>query len=625
MSGRQRTAALLAAASFLSLGLAYVLLLPPYEGFDETGHYSYVAELVDRGRITDLRSSPLDATVEADLAGLPRKYGDFPPFENNGGLTYRAFFDDLSAAERAAASQGFFSRPAQGVRFVPGSGTNGMGHHPPLYYALLTVPYRLVRECSPATRLLTLRVCSLLLATGSLWFWWRGLRLLGSDDARRQWLLAGGVVVFIPSLYYDFARLGNDSLACLVFAATFYLLLRSLTHEQRRLSDFLWLGAALGCGLLTKLFFVPVLAGVVLLTMWFAISTYRLPLTAIAARTAMLIVVPLAISSWWFILCYVRYGMFFARQDAYAFTALTPLAGDQLTAAGYAFQFCRAWAAFWAMFFWCGTWSMVHPPLWHYAWCAPALGLWAASVVRPLRDRTFGSRSDPTTLAARPRRTMSGELRRLLIVAAVPLALVLGAFGYLLFQRIRHLGIGSGLGGYYLFFAWPAVGTLAALVFIEPISTRWRRLLVLALAALLIFEASGLWYSCQVYAGIVAKLGDNKTGVGALLPTLGNVALVLERLGAFSFPWCAAACYLASLVARGALASLIVYGGISSSGISGSSASSINEPRQHRSHRRTKEGIFTAGRATGRTTIFAETNPCRLVRQVDQFGKLAQR
>jgi hypothetical protein len=204
--------------------------------------------------------------------------------------------------------------------------------------------------------------------------------------------------------------------------------------------------------------------------------------------------------------------MFFARQDAYAFTALAALAGDQLTVAGFAFQFCRAWAAFGAMFLWCGTWSMVHPPLWHYAWCVPALGLWAASVVRSLRERTFGSGSDPTTFAARPWRAMSDELRYLLLVAAVPLALVLGAFGYLLLQRVRHLGIGSGLGGYYLFFAWPAVGTLAALVFTSPMSTRWRRMLIVALAALVIFEASGLWYSCQVYAGVVAKLGDNKTG-----------------------------------------------------------------------------------------------------------------
>ncbi len=553
MPSRQRTVALLAAASFILLGLAYVLVLPPYEGFDETGHYSYITQLADRGDVPDLRSSPFDATIDADLAGLPRKYGDFPPFEANGGRTYRSFFDDASADERAASSGRFFSRPAASVSYRPGGGSNGIGHHPPLYYAVMTVPYRLVRACSPATRLLALRACSLLLAAGSLGFWFKGLRLLGSGDARRQWLLAACVPVLIPSLYYDLARVGNDSLACLAFAATFYCLLRSLSHEQRRLRDYLWLGTALGCGLLTKLFFVPVLVGVIGLTVWFGIRHHKLPVSAIAARVALLVFIPLAISGWWFALCYFRYGMFFARQDAYAFSAITSLAGDQLTTADFAFQFCRAWAAFGAMFFWCGTWSMVHPPLWHYAWCAPAVALIAWSLFRCSW------------------RTMSRQQMQLLTAAGALLGLVLGAFGYLLCQRIKHLGIGSGFGGYYLFFAWPIVGVLAALAFTGPMSTPWRRLLAVALAALLVFEASGLWYSCQVYAGTVAKLGGNKTGVGGLAPTPGNVALVLERLSAFAFPYWAAACYVASFVARGALIWIVlsrVAGGVAAGGAS---------------------------------------------------------
>ncbi len=127
MPSHPRSVVLLTAASFVSLGLAYLLLLPPYEGFDETGHYSYVSELADRGAITDLRSSPLDATVENDLAGLPRKYGDFPPFENNGGLTYRAFFKDLSAEERTAGSRHYFSRPADGAATRPARAPTAWG------------------------------------------------------------------------------------------------------------------------------------------------------------------------------------------------------------------------------------------------------------------------------------------------------------------------------------------------------------------------------------------------------------------------------------------------------------------------------------------------------------------
>jgi hypothetical protein len=42
------TAVLLLAALFI--GLAHIALLPPFEGFDETGHYSYIQQLADTGR-----------------------------------------------------------------------------------------------------------------------------------------------------------------------------------------------------------------------------------------------------------------------------------------------------------------------------------------------------------------------------------------------------------------------------------------------------------------------------------------------------------------------------------------------------------------------------------------------
>ena len=71
---------------FVSLNLAYVLMLPPYEGFDDkSSHYSYISLLADRGVIADFRFSPLDATMEGERSGLPRPYATTPPFDKNGG------------------------------------------------------------------------------------------------------------------------------------------------------------------------------------------------------------------------------------------------------------------------------------------------------------------------------------------------------------------------------------------------------------------------------------------------------------------------------------------------------------------------------------------------------------
>ena len=57
-----RKFAAVVAVGFVSLLLAHVLILPPFESFDETAHYSYVSQLWDRHEIPDFLTTPLDAS-----------------------------------------------------------------------------------------------------------------------------------------------------------------------------------------------------------------------------------------------------------------------------------------------------------------------------------------------------------------------------------------------------------------------------------------------------------------------------------------------------------------------------------------------------------------------------------
>jgi hypothetical protein len=50
------------------------------------------------------------------------------------------------------------------------------------------------------------------------------------------------------------------------------------------------------------------------------------------------------------------------------------------------------------------------------------------------------------------------------------------------------------------------------------------------------FEIAGWWRLALVYSGILEKVGTINTGIGFLSPTIGNVALVLDRLRALAFP-----------------------------------------------------------------------------------------
>jgi hypothetical protein len=226
------------------------LLLPPYEGFDETAHYSYISVLSDRHEIPDFLRTPLDATVENDRRGLPQPYNALPPFELNGGITYSEFFKNDGALVHETAVRRLWQKPKEPASYTPGQGINWQGQHPPLYYLTMILPYRLARDWPPGMRLLFLRLVSVALACGSLVFWLKAVKLFHSPSARRFLLLAGLAIVFFPSLVYDLARLGNDSLAALLFAGSFYFLLATYVHEQRRLSDFGGLTLTLGLGLL---------------------------------------------------------------------------------------------------------------------------------------------------------------------------------------------------------------------------------------------------------------------------------------------------------------------------------------------------------------------------------------
>ncbi len=81
------TGLLLAAVAFL--GLAQIAFLPPWEGFDETAHWSYIQELSDTGHTPRYGSDALSA----DLAAYPgpMAYGATPPFEQTGRPTYRSY------------------------------------------------------------------------------------------------------------------------------------------------------------------------------------------------------------------------------------------------------------------------------------------------------------------------------------------------------------------------------------------------------------------------------------------------------------------------------------------------------------------------------------------------------
>ena len=255
-----RYALIMLAAGHLCLGAAHVAMLPPWEGFDETAHYSSLQQIADAGRLPRLGSARIARDVRETFFVLPIPYSSAPPVEQNLGHTYRSFF-----ASPDLAFQGkmyIHSRPPQPRRFVEDKALNWQAQHPPLYYLALTPVYLATRHLSWGAHLYALRLASYLLAwlalAVALYVVWSAVS--GPWPAIQERYRVGAALgigvwpLLFPQWYPEMARLGNDSLCALLVSAAWLVALRAPAPTAGSmagwLSNALLLGFILGLGCL---------------------------------------------------------------------------------------------------------------------------------------------------------------------------------------------------------------------------------------------------------------------------------------------------------------------------------------------------------------------------------------
>lgn len=252
-------AAPLTIVAILLIGIGYVAMLPPFEGFDEIAHYSSVRQIADTGKLPVYGRSYIDQAVEAYEKHGPMAWGTGKsPFDKTGHMIYPSFFADKAAVlyyrryRDAAASESF----------NPGTAQNWEAQHPPLYYVLMAPIMRATEHFSFLTQIFILRLSSFLLAWAGFVIGWRAVR--SYERTAISFGLAEGYLYFpfiVPMFFGEFARIGNDSLCLLLLGLVFGLSLAICTREQGSLLKSLIIGLLLGLGLLTKAFFLPILAG----------------------------------------------------------------------------------------------------------------------------------------------------------------------------------------------------------------------------------------------------------------------------------------------------------------------------------------------------------------------------
>jgi hypothetical protein len=148
--------------TLLLIGVGYIAIMPPFEGFDETAHFASLRQIADTGSIPLYGRSFLPQDV-ADYRG-PVAYSTIaPPFD--GGLVYAKFFAQPEMVARFVQD---YRQPQPHPQFVPSLQINWEAQHPPLYYLMLAPVLRLIEPAAFVSQILVLRLISYLLALSGI-------------------------------------------------------------------------------------------------------------------------------------------------------------------------------------------------------------------------------------------------------------------------------------------------------------------------------------------------------------------------------------------------------------------------------------------------------------------------
>jgi len=517
--------------ALLLIGLGYIAIMPPFEGFDEPAHYASLRQIADTGSIPIFGKSYLPQDV-ADYGG-PVAYSTLqPPFDS--GLTYAKFFENPALVARFVQEYG---RPQPHPSFVPSDRPNWEAQHPPLYYLILAPLLHFVETAPLLNQILILRLASYLLALAGVFFGLEAISaaatMKGPAPAPYGFLL---YPIMLPMFFPEFARMGNDSL-CLLFAGLAAYFLSREFENERGIGWPLALGLSLGFGLLTKAFFIPITfaIGVFLLVRCWRIADgntrLRLRNGVVTAAIAVLV------GGGWYLRSYLNYGDFSGSGDAIRIAAEGGLWAN-LKQHHSLYVLARSVEVMIVTCIWAGTWSLVRMSALLYA---PLIALLLMTI------GAFGMRLKSTPV-------VRVEWLAVLLFACL--------FGGLLVHVIDMMEIGEGgTGGWYLHILMPWIAPALGLGIVVLVRRAWSRLLLaILLCYAVLFQVMALWAQAALFAGCAIKGGDKYYSFSGHAFCLDQAATIYNRLAIVGSPALALLGFSGGAICAGYLALRLLRG-----------------------------------------------------------------
>lgn len=520
--GGQRIFVFMYLISLLCIGIGYLAVLPVFEGFDETAHYSSLRQIADTGTIPLYGTSYLAQEV-IDYQG-PVPYGSgMHPFDR--GMVYSKFFKHPELVEHY---QQTYRQPLPNSIYSPSHELNWQAQHPPLYYLLLAPLVNALDGFSFTTQFFLLRLVSFFLALSGVFF---GLLAVNhpNQPPERNPAMIGFLLypIILPMFFPEFTRIGNDSLCIFLVGLVAYLLSLWL-KDERNTKKSVAIGVALGMGLLTKAFFLPITVALAMfLSTRLLLNKQDGIIRSERFWNLLLIFLPaMFIGGGWYVYKLIAFGEITGSSEAIQLAHQGGLiAGLKENFSLYALV--RGVIATLVSYSWAGTWSLARLPAFlHF----PLLALAILVVIAYLRQL---------------------KLRTLTDMAWLPV----WVFCFFAFGLIWHVVVGVALNGngatpgWYLHILMPWVAPALGMGISSILQHRQARqlLLVLLLYAVL-YQIMVFWAQLALFTGCATKGDDKYYAFSGHLFCLDQTSLLMDRVAVLGYPGLAAIGFTGGLI-----------------------------------------------------------------------------
>jgi 4-amino-4-deoxy-L-arabinose transferase-like glycosyltransferase len=508
--------------AFLVRGFWYCALLPPWEGYDEPFHFAALQHVAG-GQGLPQAGSLISLEVQNSLHLLPLPW-ELQFHQIPQPLTAHDAFWKLSPAERSRRMDAVRALPPeQGSQPATELIENYESQQAPLYYWLFAIPLRWTGSLPLLSRLYLLRVLNVLLASLAVpLVYWTAKRVLENE---RKALATTAIIILLPELMINLARVGNESLALICYTAMLSAAVL-VVGKPLRWRGWLLLGAALGLGLLAKAFFLsaaPAFLAVAAISLWSPDRSSEKPAAiSIAARSLSALVITILIAGRWYAQVHSTTGSWsgLSFDAALRHTSLI----DKLAAVPHV-NWKSGILSVLVSHAWFGGWSFLRVPNAVYVMVFAVIAMAiVGAAVRLLR-----------------RHGLQNNLSPILVLTAF-YACFWAGLGYHVLITYLSQGVSSS-NGWYLYAAVVA----EVILLIWGLEAWWPAgivLLGLALgaAALDLYGIHALLM--PYYTGLTAHAG--KSVPAALWPTLTHLPLVFSRLSELRPAWLGARVLLSS-------------------------------------------------------------------------------